>query len=328
MNQEEKYIGYLKYSGKSIEDGLLDARKSAEALLGFDEILRYFVTKKNPEFKNINFEIPVRIRKGSWEALIPEIIEKWYLIPIIIYAKGMANKASQDGLFETGAAKDIKKTIKIAMKGIQWMIKIASHIKTLNNKKLENIKINKEIIKIPNAKGKYLNVPEEYYNIFIHFPKKLFVKIASIIEEERELEIGTFKEGKEEIDEKITIPFREKKIFYSKEYEDTEEILFPELEHNQNVELKGKIMRGDEKANSLGFEYKGHILTCRPMEKRSIATYKEKIVSQQEEHIFQKVKITGKINRLDRNGEFKKYPTIIFSNIIQVEKPPEQATLF
>ena len=111
MNQEEKYIGYLKYSkGKSIEDGLLDARKSAEALLGFDEILRYFVTKKNPEFKNINFEIPVRIRKGSWEALIPEIIEKWYLIPIIIYAKGMANKASQDGLFETGAAKDIKKT--------------------------------------------------------------------------------------------------------------------------------------------------------------------------------------------------------------------------
>ena len=23
MNQEEKYIGYLKYSGKSIEDGLL-----------------------------------------------------------------------------------------------------------------------------------------------------------------------------------------------------------------------------------------------------------------------------------------------------------------
>ena len=45
MNQEEKYIGYLKYSGKSIEDGLLDARKSAEALLGFDEILRYFVTK-------------------------------------------------------------------------------------------------------------------------------------------------------------------------------------------------------------------------------------------------------------------------------------------
>ena len=102
--------------------------------------------------------------------------------------------------------------------------------------------------------------------------------------------------------------------------------MFPELETTNNVELKGKIMRGDEK-NSL-FEYKGHILTCRPMEKRSIATYKEKIVSQQEEHIFQKVKITGKINRLDRNGEFKKYPTIIFSNIIQVEKPPEQATLF
>ena len=40
---EEKYIGYLKYSGKSVEDGLMDARKSAEALLGFDEVLRYFI---------------------------------------------------------------------------------------------------------------------------------------------------------------------------------------------------------------------------------------------------------------------------------------------
>ena len=322
MNQEEKYIGYLKYSGKSIEDGLLDARKSAEALLGFDEILRYFITKDIPDLKDIDFEIPVRIRKGCWEVLITTVT----IIFICSYVKETAKVAAKKGLFETGAAKDIEKIFRYIVKKITEVVKIASHLGTLKKKEihnaLKNIEVCTGMAKIPNKKGEYLSVKIEYLNLILECPEKLFSKNAKIIEKGIILEFGVFIDGQKE---KVSVPFEKKTVFYS---ESEEEILFPELEHNQNVELKGKIMRGDEKANSLGFEYKGHILICRPIEKRSIATYKEKIVSQQEEHIFQKVKITGKINRLDRNGEFKKYPTIIFSNIIQVEKPPEQATLF
>lgn len=122
-NQEEKYIGYLKYSGKSVESGLLDVRKSAEALLGFDEILRYFLLKEDPTLKEIDFEIPVRIKKGSWEALIPETIEGWILagggITATTYLAAMAKKAGTDGLFETGPAKDIKKTFKASLVAIQ-----------------------------------------------------------------------------------------------------------------------------------------------------------------------------------------------------------------
>ena len=36
-------LGYLSYSGKSIQNGIFDARQSATALLGFDNLMRYFI---------------------------------------------------------------------------------------------------------------------------------------------------------------------------------------------------------------------------------------------------------------------------------------------
>ena len=120
MNQKEKYIGYIKYSGKSVEDGLLDIKKSAEALLWFDEILRHFILIEDPTLSEIEFEIPIRIKKGSWEALIPETIHGWILAIGTIaaahhYLVGVAKKAATDGIFETGPAKDIKKIILIVI---------------------------------------------------------------------------------------------------------------------------------------------------------------------------------------------------------------------
>jgi hypothetical protein len=47
-------------------------RKSAEALLGFDEMLRYFISKEEPQLSNVPYEIPVNIKKGSWEISLVE----------------------------------------------------------------------------------------------------------------------------------------------------------------------------------------------------------------------------------------------------------------
>ena len=107
MNQKEKRIGYLKYSGTSIKDGLFDMRKSAEALLGFNEILRFFLLKEDPNLLNINFEIPVRVSRGSW---MIEIVDKIFSVEgiVAIYAIKSAQKAATDGLFEIGIAKDIQ----------------------------------------------------------------------------------------------------------------------------------------------------------------------------------------------------------------------------
>jgi hypothetical protein len=39
LMENEDCIGYLSYSGSLVENGLLDARKSAQALLGLDEAI-------------------------------------------------------------------------------------------------------------------------------------------------------------------------------------------------------------------------------------------------------------------------------------------------
>jgi len=314
MNEEEKYIGYLKYSGQSIEDGLLDVRKSAEALLGFDQILRYFLVKEDPVLQEIDFEIPVRIRKGSWEALIPEIAEKLISIKAVlatsatIYMATTARKAAEDGFCNTGIAKDIKTTFKNAIKAAQWVIKIATHTGTLAKKTFEKVKFqnyNKEI-GIPNDSNEYLWVPKKYFDLFSGCPEKIFGRNASIIEKERTLEFGVY-EG--EYIETVTITEKEKWIFYSKTEED---ILFPELKQGQYVELEGKITRENEKSNTIGFEYQNLILTCRPR-KGNITTFKNKIISQEENYLFPKVKIIGIVDRKEKK------PQIIFSDIFLLD---------
>ena len=39
MGSYDGVLGYLKYRGESVEEGFLDARKSANALLGLDEAI-------------------------------------------------------------------------------------------------------------------------------------------------------------------------------------------------------------------------------------------------------------------------------------------------
>ena len=333
MDKEEKYIGYLRYYGESsVKDGLLDMRKSAEALVGFDEILRYFLVREDPSLFGVEFEIPVRIRKGSWEAAIPEIIDKLLSPSGILTTAGSvyllttAKKAAEVGLFNTATAKDIKAAFRAAIKSAQWIIKIGSHLGTLTKKRFENVKMDggTQEIQIPNRQGEFLAVPKKYLDLYLGCPGGLFSKNAEIIESERSLEIGVFENGEEK---KVNITEKEKAIFYRKNEED-ENILFPELEHGQNVELEGGITRGNERTNTLGFEYKGHILTCKPLNGH-IVNFKNEIISQLEDHFFPLIKIIGTIDRTDENHLFKeKRPQIIFSDIIPLEKIKKKPSLF
>lgn len=95
MNEKEEYIGCLKYTGKLVEEGLLDARKSAQALLGFDEAIRFFAIKQSPELQKIDFEFPVRVKKGSWEIAIPASIGEWIQTGAGFAATAYAAKAAQ-----------------------------------------------------------------------------------------------------------------------------------------------------------------------------------------------------------------------------------------
>ncbi len=324
-----KYIGYLRYTGDLVSDGILDAKQASDALRGFDEILRFFITRENSQLQTVPFEIPVLIQKGSWEAVIPEIVSK-ILSPTGIaeatsatYLTVSAKKAATDGFLETGAAKDIAKTFKAGIRSAQWVIKIATHLKSISRKDLNPkiIRDGKEIfIEIPNEDGKTFIVPKKYYDLFMISPVKLFSNPVRLVEKGRIFELGVYDNGKEE---KVTISEDEKGIFYSGE---EEEVLFPELKHGQSVELEGTITKGNEKSNTIGFEYLGHILTAKPAE-GSIVNYKNRIVSSSEDHIFPRVKISGVIDRAYdlKEGELqKKRPMIVFIKITPIDIQNEQ----
>lgn len=96
MSNEIESIGFVKYEGKRLETGSFDARKSAKALLGLDEALRHFMAAQSPELRDMDFEIPVRIEKGSWIASIPSDVGT--LIPLglgIVATAYLANAAKK-----------------------------------------------------------------------------------------------------------------------------------------------------------------------------------------------------------------------------------------
>ena len=176
-------------------------------------------------------------------------------------------------------------------------------------------------------KGEILSVPKKYFDIYTKCPENLFSKNANLISKEKILEIGVFENGKEE---KVTITNKERGIFYVGDDEEPseEEILFPELVDGQKVELVGEITRATESTNTIGFSYSGHVLTCKPSD-GSIAAFKKKVISRIENHFFPMVKIVGTIKRTNENHLFEeKRPQIIFTDIVPMEKTPNNQSLF
>ncbi len=260
---EEKYIGYIKYEGDLVEDGLMDARKQALALIGFDTAIRYFIEKQAPEFRNLDFEIPVRVKKGSWEALIPETIAGWVQAGLGVVATAYFTKAAQKMAENDFKDEGITDLFKKSLGAITWFVKIGKHMGDVTIRAFENTKFseNNTLIGIQNSKGEYLYVPKYILDMYVTCNPKLLEKIAGNIEEGRELKIGTISDGK--IVE-VSVSLMEKMIFCEEEAEENEDVLFPELVHGDNVSLDGEVTRENKTSNSMGFKYQDHILTAYP----------------------------------------------------------------
>lgn len=99
------------------------------------------------------------------------------------------------------------------------------------------------------------------------------------------------------------------------EEDEQEEIIFPELIHGEIMQLEGKLIRGNEKTNSLGFEYKGVILNCHPT-KGSIRQYKSSL--------FLKCKIDCYIDRHSKSEFiYDKKPTLYLERVepLEIDQP-------
>lgn len=319
-NEYQGVLAFIKYEGKLVEEGYLDARKSADVLYGIDEALRYFLYREDPVTREIDFDIPVRVRKGSWEALIPNN-ENLFLL--------MAAGATWAGAKYVGSAlseiakndfKDVsfKDLFKGAVKGMQSVIRIAKHVGTLAQQKFDNVRFSEDNsqIGIPNGEGIILWIEKEYLDLYVECPEKLMSKLAAIIEAERELKIGLL--GSDQSFQVEEIRTYDKHIF-TKESKEEEEVLFPELEHGQYIEIEGDVTRGNEKSNSIGFLYKGHILTCYPA-KGNIRNFKSSM--------FTHCIIKGNIDRMSTDGRYiEKRPRICFTALHLIIRGTNQTSL-
>ena len=314
-NEEQKYLGYLKYYGEKVEEGFLDTRKTANALIGFDEVLRYFIYRESNSLKKIEFEIPVKIEKGSWLALIPDTFLEWLMagggIALTTYATTAAKKMAENDFKDIG----FKMIFSKVFTSICGVINLARHLKTTSKKDFQNLKFRKNNteVGVPNEDGEILYTTPDILEKYKECPEFLFSKITEIIEEERELEIGLINSE----DVKTSISETDKSIFYNQEDED--DIVLPELIHGQYVELKGHTTRGNEKTNTIGFLYSDHVLTCKP-QKGSIVNHKV--------NLFDNCLIRGVVDRLDKHGNYKeKKPSIIYTELLKIDDF-EQKNLF
>lgn len=311
MEESDEILAFIKYKGKLVENGYLDARKSGEALIGIDELIRYFVYQEYPQIKEFEFEIPVRVRKGSWETIFPENIDKFALGAFGLW---MAGKYMGSALEEVAKNdfKDVsfKEIFQKSFQGIVNVIKLSKHLGSLARKKFDNIQFsqNNKLVKITNENGQGLWIPIEVLDLYSNCPQTIFNNLTKIVEEERELIFG-FNEDNIIVEETITNKY---KYIFTKTEED-DEIVLPDLRHGEYVEIDGHITRGNEKSNTIGFMYQGHIITCYP-NTGNIKQHKSKL--------FSNCLLKGFVDRLDKDGNVKeKRPRIRFNDIVTLEKP-------
>jgi hypothetical protein len=307
---DERYLGYIKYDGELVKSGLMDGRKQAQALIGLDEALRYFIGKQVPELRKLDFEIPIRIKKGSWEALIPDTVVGWLQAGLGLVITDYLRKGSQKMAEKDFADFGMTDVFKKSIEAIKWFVRIGKHIGDLSIREFENTKFKdgNDLIGLRNDKGEYLYVPKYFYDLYISSKPKLLEKIAQNIDSERALKIGSF-EGDEK--DEVIISLNEKSIFSKEGEEEEDDILFPELVHGDIVALEGESTHENKTSNSMGFKYQGHILTTYP-ESGSIVPYKA--------ILFLKCRLYGTVSRLDEKGRIAaKRPKLYFSHIEPLE---------
>ncbi|MFN8010302.1 MAG: hypothetical protein U0P81_02745 [Holophagaceae bacterium] len=324
---EKQSIGYVKLEGKLVENGILDARKTAEALLGVDDLLRSTIIRKVPEFENIEFDLPVYVEGGSIIIQIPENIGELITLGVIKFGLGsLAYVWAKSYLTEAGklmAKNDFKEeglttVIRGVISLIQDVIKLGKHTKTLGTKEFPDAKIQlpSNMVGIPSPEGEIEFFHRSVLDEFSKFSVKQFTKLGELVQVERELIIG-LKDDSRQIEERIT---QKEKYIFIPEPEESNSVIFPELTHELPVSLEGESTRGTLTTNSIGFRYNGHILNCHPRE-GNIIKFKNAL--------FTRCLLQGTIDRTDEfGGTQAKKPKIILDSLTPLIEPmPTESNL-
>ncbi|MDH3354258.1 MAG: hypothetical protein OEL79_03455 [Chromatiales bacterium] len=286
----------------------LKAASAGTALIGLDEAIRFFIERQSPSYAKLDYQTPVKIGEGSWIA---------YVLGGLgavsgAFALGYAKKAGEKLAGNDVGDKTSGEVLRASVEAIQSLVLLVKHTKKNKDWDTENIKWkdNNSVIGIPNDQGDHIFIPLKHFKWISEAPRKILQRISEVVTRKRALTIGVNNNG---IVSEVSIEYGEKPLFLGSDIEvEEEEFLFPELEHGQSVKLEGKLTRGNESSNSVGLEYKGHILNCIP-EEGSVVQYKPAL--------FLKCVLEGTITRLTKKHHIaERRPTVLVKRVTPLEE--------
>lgn len=299
-------LGFVKYSGESLLNGVIDAGSAGSALVGLDEAVRFFNSQQSPDFADLQYDIPVQTRAGSWEAVLVAGAAVGGAFALG-YAKKAGEKLAENDFKDIG----LKDALKKSMVALQMLAKLVKHTRRARGWERVRVEpsLGQETVLVANDKGEELQVPLEYFRWYQQVPPRLLTRMTSVVRADRVLTIGVVKEaGTDE----VTIVEEEKPLFDQLQEEEFEEdILFPELTHGAIARLEGRLIRGSEASNSVGLEYMGHVINCVPAH-GSVRQYKAAL--------FLRCKVEGRITRHAKNRFVAdRRPTLIVERVVPLE---------
>lgn len=308
-NLEE--VGYVTYFGTDVAEGIIDAASAGSALLGLDEALRFFNSQQSKQLASIDYQIPIRTQKGSWEAVILAAGVAGLSTFALSYLKKAGEKMAENDFKDVG----MKDIFKKSLEGIQYFIKLVKATKRngeWNNPRLV-IENNSPFVEITSHDGQKIRIPREFYEWYQDIPRHLLVKLTTSIRKDRSLSISVNESGRRVSE---TVTFEEKSLFEAYVTEDTDDTyLFPEMRHGDNVRLEGRLIRANASSNSLGIEYKDHHLNCHP-ETGSVRRFKSAL--------FLRCIVEGTVSRhIKKSVIADRRPTILIRNITPIEDDPQ-----
>lgn len=306
-NNELEEVGFIKYQGSSVPLGIMNAGSAGMALIGLDEAVRFFNEQQSPEFAKIDYEIPVKVTDGSWVAWVLGAVGGGAGAFALGYLKKAGEKMAENDFKDVG----LKDVIKKSLEAMMCFVNLVKH--TGRNQGWDTDKLvwkdNNRLVGVPNHEGELVFLPVEYFKWYMSLPPRIISKLTEAVTQERSLTIGV-KDGQSYREATVTVT--EKVLFSSEDFDlENEDILFPELAHGDPVKLEGKLTRGNESSNSVGFEYGGHILNCIP-DHGSIRKFKPAL--------FLHCVVEGTITRLTKQRVVaEKKPTIILHKVVPLE---------
>lgn len=299
-------VGFIKYSGEGLVDGVIDAGSAGSALMGLDEAIRFFNAQQSRDLGGMEYDIPVQTRKGSWEAVVLASAAVGGTFALG-YVKKAGEKLAENDFKDIG----LKHVLSKSMAALQTLAKLIKHTRRPRGWELVRIDPTMSIdtVIVTNDSGKELQIPVEFYRWYQQMPPRLLVKMTSVIRRDRVLTIGS----SQDVDtDEVIITEIEKPLFDNLEIDEIEEeTLFPELIHGATAALEGRMIRGNEASNSVGLEYMGHVINCIPVQ-GSVRQYKSAL--------FLRCRVHGQISRHSKSRFVSdRRPTLIIDRVIPLE---------